>query len=72
MSMSGLLFPPSHWRAFSVVGRAAMRSKFRAAEGMLAFSVAGSSNWIVTRERNRSCGKEGNGLEGIGLGCISF
>jgi hypothetical protein len=43
MSMSGLLFPPSHCSAFSVVGRAAIRSKFRAVEGILAVNCAGSS-----------------------------
>ena len=53
MSMSGLLFPPSHWRAFSVRGRAAMRSKFFAADVMFELSVAGSSIVMVMREMKR-------------------
>ena len=51
--MSGLLFPPSHWRAFSVWGRAEMRSKRLQEETRLEFSVAGSSMTIVMRDRKR-------------------
>jgi hypothetical protein len=53
MSISGLLFPPNHWRAFSVTGRAAMRSKFFAAAVRFELRVAGSSIVMVIRERNR-------------------
>jgi len=53
MSKSEVVFEPSHWRAFSVVGRAAMRSKFFAGVVMLEVSMAGSSIWIVMRERKR-------------------
>lgn len=53
MSMSVLLFPPSHCNAFSVRGRAAMRSKFFAEEVRFEFKVAGSSIVIVIRERKR-------------------
>ena len=51
--MSGLLLPPNHWIAFSVPGRAEMRSKFLQEEVRFEFSVAGSSIMIVMRERKR-------------------
>lgn len=53
ISMSGLLLPPSHWKAFSVEGRAEMRSKFLQEDRRLEFSVAGSSITIVIRERKQ-------------------
>lgn len=53
MSMSGLLFPPSHWRAFSVCGRAEMRSKFLQEDMRFELSVAGSSMMIVIRDKKR-------------------
>ena len=53
ISISGLLFPPNHWSAFSVEGRAAMRSKFFAAAVRFEFRDAGSSMMIVILDRNR-------------------
>jgi hypothetical protein len=53
ISMSGLLLPPNHCSAFSVVGRAAIRSKFFAAALRLEFRDAGSSMMMVILDRNR-------------------
>jgi uncharacterized membrane protein len=55
MSMS-ILFVPSHWRAFSVVGLTAIKSKDFAAVMILLLRVAGSSMVIVMRERKRMWG----------------
>jgi hypothetical protein len=67
MSKSEVVFVLSHWRAFSVVGRAAMRSKFLDGVVMLERRVAGSSIWIVMRERKRMWGYSGKGLAGMGF-----
>jgi hypothetical protein len=67
ISKSEVVFEPSHWRAFSVVGRAAMRSKSFAGEVILETRVSGSSIWIVMRERNWICGYSGKGFEEIGF-----
>jgi hypothetical protein len=51
--MSGLLLPPNHCSAFSVVGRAAIRSKFFAAAVRFEFRDAGSSMMMVILDRKR-------------------
>ena len=53
ISMSRLLFAPTHCNAFSERGRTAMRSKFFAAALRFELRVAGSSIVIVIRERKR-------------------